>query len=78
MTNNTLLLNRGMECLTENLGLVEAERFISLLSSERFDYTEWRKENLFKDMTVEEISQAAMQYRRSDQRGDNLGETANG
>ena len=66
MMNSTVLLNRGMECLTENLGLVEAERFISLISSERFDYTEWRRENLFKDMTVEEISQAAMQYRLFD------------
>ena len=66
MISSTALLNRGMDCLTENLGLVDAERFISLISSERFDYTEWRRENLFKDMTVEEISHAAMQYRHSD------------
>jgi len=65
MINSTVLLNKGMECLTENLGLVDAERFISLINSERFDYTEWRRENLFKDMTVEEISHAAMQYRNS-------------
>jgi hypothetical protein len=49
----------------ENLGLVDAERFIFLISSERFDYTEWRRENLFKDMTIEEISRAAMEYRHS-------------
>jgi len=48
----------------ENLGLVEAERFISLLHVESFDYTEWRRENLFQDMTVEELSNAAMEYRR--------------
>ena len=65
MTNITVLLNKGMECLTEHLGLVDAECFISLISAERFDYTEWRRENLFKDMTVEEISHAAMQYRNS-------------
>ena len=63
--NSTVLLNKGIDCLTENLGLVDAERFISLISSERFDYTEWRKENLFKDMTVEEISRAATEYRNS-------------
>ena len=68
MTNSAALLNKGMDCLTENLGLVDAERFISLVNSERFDYTEWRRENLFKDMTVEEISNAAMQYRYSDLR----------
>ena len=65
MTNNTVLLNKGMDYLTENLGLVDAERFIALVSAERFDYTEWRRENLFKDMTVEEISRAAMDYRNS-------------
>ena len=65
MKNSTVLLNKGMDCLTEHLGLVDAERFISLISSERFDYTEWRRENLFKDMTVEEISRAAMELRNS-------------
>ena len=65
MTSSAVLLNKGMDCLTENLGLVDAERFISLVNSERFDYTEWRRENLFKDMTVEEISRAAMEYRNS-------------
>ena len=43
----------------------EAERFISLLHVESFDYTEWRSENLFRNMTVEELSNAAMEYRRS-------------
>ena len=28
---------------------------------EPFDYTEWRK-NLFDDMTVEELSEKAMEY----------------
>jgi hypothetical protein len=63
--NSTVLLNKGMECLMEKLGLVEAERFISLLHVEPFDYTEWRKENLFKDMTVNELSAVAMEYRRN-------------
>jgi hypothetical protein len=65
MMSNTILLNKGMECLMENLGLVEAERFISLLNTESFDYTEWRREHLFKDMTVEELSKNAMEYRRA-------------
>lgn len=62
--NNVALLSKGMECLMKNLGLVEAERFISLIHSERFDYTEWRKENLFAGLTVEELSAEAMQYRQ--------------
>jgi hypothetical protein len=53
MTSDTTLLCKGMECLTDNLGLVEAERFITLMHNESFDYTIWRKDNLFKDLTVE-------------------------
>jgi len=62
--NSRTLLNKGMECLIEYLGLVEAERFISLINAEPFDYTEWRRTNIFTNMTVEEISEAAMNYRR--------------
>lgn len=62
MMNRTVLMNTGMKCLSENLGLVEAERFISYLLSEPFDYTEWRKDNLFQDMSLEEISHQAMNY----------------
>jgi len=62
--NNVTLLSKGMECLMKNLGLVEAERFISLIQSERFDYTEWRKDNLFVGLTVSELSEEAMKHRR--------------
>jgi hypothetical protein len=30
----------GFEILTKQLGLVEAERFISLIQREKFDYTQ--------------------------------------
>ena len=59
------LLSAGMEALIQRLGTVEAERFISIIIREPFDYTEWRKENLFKGMTVEEISKEAMEYANS-------------
>ena len=62
MTNSAVLLDKGMRCLTNELGLVQAEQFVYLLLSEPFNYTEWRKDNLFKDMSVEEISQAADKY----------------
>ena len=48
-----------METLVENLGLVEAERFIALMNREGFDYTEWRKD-LWSGKTVEEVSSLAM------------------
>jgi hypothetical protein len=62
MINSAVLLDKGMRCLTNELGSVEAEQFVYLLLSEPFDYTEWRKSNLFTDMSVAEISQVADKY----------------
>ena len=53
------LRNEGMKVLINNLGPVEAERFISLIIREPFDYTEWQK-NLFDNMSVKELSNNAM------------------
>lgn len=50
---------KGMEVLTRELGLVEAERFIALMLREPFDYTEWRNENVFPGLTVEQIHDLA-------------------
>ncbi|MBO5638127.1 MAG: hypothetical protein SPL86_04590 [Succiniclasticum sp.] len=38
------VLNRGMECLLEKMGIVEAEQFIFLIKSDGFDYTKWQRE----------------------------------
>jgi hypothetical protein len=56
----TVLMKTGMKILIEQLGNIEAERFVSILLREPFDYTEWRKDNLCFGMTVEEISKKAM------------------
>ena len=39
--------------LAEQVGSVEMERFIMLLNRDTFDYTEWRKDNLFQGETVD-------------------------
>ncbi|MBE5809240.1 MAG: hypothetical protein E7317_13020 [Clostridiales bacterium] len=39
-------LDTGLTCLIERMGIVEAERFISIIMRERFDYTKWRQEHL--------------------------------
>ena len=39
------------EILSEQMGLVEAERFISLILKEPFNYTEWQR-NLYEGMSV--------------------------
>jgi hypothetical protein len=53
------LRNEGMKILINNLGRVEAERFISLVIREPFDYTEWQRD-LFNNMSVKELSNLAM------------------
>ncbi len=53
----------GFEILTQQLGLVEAERFIALIQREKFDYTQWRQ-NLFAGLSGEEISRQALELWR--------------
>ena len=53
------LRNEGMKVLINNLGPVEAERFISLIIREPFDYTEWQRD-LFNGLSVKELSSLAM------------------
>ena len=60
--NETLLKQSAMKCLIDNFGNVEAERFISLMIKEPFDYTKWQ-EDLYEDMSVEELSEKAMVLR---------------
>ena len=64
MKTNTLIRQEGLEILSRHLGMVEAERFIMLIQREPFDYTKWQ-ENLFDDMSVEELSQKAAEYRKN-------------
>jgi DNA-directed RNA polymerase delta subunit len=52
-----------MSVLVENLGMVEAERFIMLMRKEPFDYTQWQ-EHLWEDKSVEEIHDATARFYR--------------
>ncbi|MDR2166869.1 MAG: hypothetical protein LBE35_03325 [Clostridiales bacterium] len=54
MCSDVVLRHNAMNILTKGLGLVEAERFVYLVKSEKFDYTEWRQ-NLWEDMTLKEV-----------------------
>jgi len=64
MRSNTVLRDDGMRILAEQLGLVEAERFIALLRREPFDYTQWRQ-GLFVDVPLEQFLQDAQTFRDS-------------
>lgn len=61
MRNDTLVKTEGMKLLLEGLGKVDAERFISLIIKEPFDYTKWQRD-LFTGMNVRELSKNAMNF----------------
>jgi hypothetical protein len=64
MLTETEIKLKGMKVLTRGMGKVEAERFISLLLREPFDYTRWQQD-LFSNMSVKELSNMAMEHRRT-------------
>jgi hypothetical protein len=62
MMTDTEIRIKGMTALSTSLGSVEAERFISLVLREPFDYTRWQS-TLFKDQSLEALSESATKHR---------------
>lgn len=62
MRSNTVLRDDGMRILAEQLGLVEAERFIALLRREPFNYTQWRQ-GLYTNVPLNDFLLNAQNYR---------------
>ncbi len=61
MTTDVEVMDRGIACLIDGLGAIDAERFVSLLVRERFDYTEWQRRR-FDGMDADELFEAAVSY----------------
>lgn len=59
MITDTEVKVKGFKALMDSLGSVDAERFISLIQREPFDYTKWQR-TLWEGQSVEEISRNAM------------------
>ncbi len=59
---DTEVKQKGVGALIAALGEVDAERFITLLNREPFDYTQWQKK-IFPDLDVYAISRLAMNSR---------------
>jgi hypothetical protein len=59
MITDTEIKVKGFKALMDSLGNVDAERFISLIQREPFDYTKWQR-TLWEGQSVEEISRNAM------------------
>ena len=56
------LKSKCFTILAEQVGSVEMERFIMLLNRDTFDYTEWRKDNLFQGETVDSLCDQIEQF----------------
>lgn len=67
MRTDAVIKKEGMKVLIEELGEVDAERFISLIIREPFDYTKWQ-EDLFEGLSVRELSNEAMKYIEGNER----------
>lgn len=53
------LLDYGFSCLVEKMGIVNAERFISIIKQDDFDYTTWQREYFDRKMPGEIMADAA-------------------
>ena len=62
MITDTEIKTEGFKALANALGDVQAEKFITLIMREPFDYTKWQKK-LWPEKSVSEISKAAMAFR---------------
>ena len=65
MMTDTEIKIKGLEILSNSLGLVAAERFITLIQREPFDYTKWRDTALETKLSIEEISNKAMELQKT-------------
>jgi len=62
MITDTEIKIKGLDALVKELGDVLAEKFISLILKEPFDYTKWQRQ-LFSDTDILALSRKAMEYR---------------
>ncbi len=61
MISDSEIKMTGMQSLIHALGEVQAERFITLIRRDDFDYTKWQQ-TLFNELSVSELSQEAQNY----------------
>ena len=66
LTDTEIRIN-GVTALIASLGEVQAERFISLILREPFDYTQWQQK-LWEDTGLEALSRMAMEHRQMNQK----------
>ena len=66
MRTDNVVRREAMDVLIATLGAVDAERFISMVKRDTFDYTEWQR-GQWNNMTIEEIHATATEYAKGQQ-----------
>ncbi|MGL6194833.1 MAG: hypothetical protein ACRC2T_08435 [Thermoguttaceae bacterium] len=61
MKTDVVLRSDGMRILAQHLGIVEAERFVTLIKRDPFDYTQWRQ-GLFQGVSLDDFLERAKDY----------------
>ncbi len=56
-----VIVDTGIRCLIEKLGIIDAERFISTIIREKSDYTKWHQ-MYFADVCSNDFHNAALEY----------------
>jgi hypothetical protein len=61
MGNTAIIMEKGINVLLENLGVLDTEQFISTLIKEPFDYTEWSRKH-YENVDLHEFNMRAAEY----------------
>jgi hypothetical protein len=64
MYTTATIMNDGINCLIDRLGIIETEIFISQLIREPLDYTKWQREH-YAGMSVSELNKKAIEYAKT-------------
>ena len=59
--NTEEIMNKGMTCLEQKPGILEAEQYKSTIIQEGFDYTEWQRA-LYDQFTPDELHDRVLAY----------------
>ena len=59
--NNIALVSRCMDILCNQVGIVDAERFIYIMRSESFDYTKWQCDH-YDNISPDELDTAVDKF----------------
>jgi len=66
MRTDNVVRVEAMDALISALGEIDAERFITMIKRDTFDYTAWRR-GLWSDKTIEEIHAMATEHEKKTQ-----------